>query len=94
MEELSLEHPDRVLTRFDEITLLDIVHENVGAIKGLLFVKTRHLPESDVIHLKVEAEVKKLNEEYRQLDVHNQEKLKAFSRKVNDRLRGIRNGEI
>ena len=91
---LSLDHPDRALTRFDEITLHDMVRENVGALQGLLRVKTMNLPDNDPIHLKVDEEVKKLQDDYRVLDIKDSDKLKAFSQYLYARLKEVDSGEI
>ena len=91
---LSLDHPDRALTRFDEITLHDMVRENVGALQGLLRVKTMNLPDNDPIHLKVDEEVKKLQDDYRVLDIKDADKLKAFSQYLYARLKEVDSGAI
>lgn len=93
-QKLDFFHPDRVLTRFDEITAHDIVRENVGAIQGWLRVKTMHLPDDDPTHLKVTNEIRKMNADYLQLGLNDVVKLKAFGRYLDERLKEIDDGKI
>lgn len=91
---VSLFHPDRVLTRFDEITVHDIVRENVGEVRAFLSVETMHLPDNDPVRVKVNAEIQKLQEDYHNLNMDNIDEYKIFGRYLYKRLKEIDDGKI
>ena len=91
---LALDHSDNVLSRADEITLLDMVSEDVGAIRGLLSVKTGHLDDENLTRILAKRVSKDVHNMYLELDISDIPKLKSFSRYLCETLKGIRKEKI
>lgn len=90
--DLSVQHPDKILSVRDKLVLIDCIAEYQSMIQGFLCIATRELADDDPIRIEKRAEGREVwNMPVLGL---SHDELKALARKLSARLDEIMDGKV